>query len=58
MKKSKPTREGRLSEVVLALRTAGTTAVTVVKTVPMGAEIEPESWTCHGRCRWGTSRRC
>ncbi len=28
-------REGRLSEVVGALRTAGATAVTVVKTVPM-----------------------
>lgn len=35
-------REGRLSEVVRAQRAAGATAVTVVKTVPLGAEIEPE----------------
>ncbi len=31
-----------MSEVVRALRVAGATAVTVVKTVPMAAEIEPE----------------
>ena len=35
-------RERRLTEVVRALRAAGATAVSVVKTVPMGAEIEPE----------------
>lgn len=35
-------RERRLNEVVRALRTAGARAVTVVKTVPMGAEVEPE----------------
>jgi nitrogen regulatory protein P-II 1 len=35
-------RERRLSEVVRALRAAGATAVSVVKMVPMGAEIEPE----------------
>lgn len=35
-------RERRLNEVVRALRTAGATAVTVVKTVPMGAKVEPE----------------
>jgi nitrogen regulatory protein P-II 1 len=35
-------RERRLTEVVRALRTAGATAITVVKTVPMGAEVEPE----------------
>lgn len=42
-------RERRLSEVVRALRTAGATAVTVVKTVPMGAEIEPEYVDVTGR---------
>ncbi len=35
-------RERRLNEVVRALRSAGATAVTVVKTVPMGADVEPE----------------
>lgn len=35
-------RERRLDEVVRALRTAGATAITVVKTVPMGADVEPE----------------
>ncbi|MGE3841064.1 MAG: P-II family nitrogen regulator [Vicinamibacterales bacterium] len=35
-------REQQLTEVVRALRTAGATAVTVVRTVPMGAEVEPE----------------
>ena len=35
-------RESRLKDVVRALRAAGATSVTVVKTVPMGAEIEPE----------------
>lgn len=35
-------RENRLDDVVRALRVAGARAVTVVKIVPMGAEIEPE----------------
>lgn len=35
-------RERRLSEVVRARRSAGATAITVVKTVPVGAEVEPE----------------
>ena len=35
-------REQRLHEVVRALRTAGATAMTVVKTVPVGADVEPE----------------
>lgn len=35
-------RERRLNEVVRALRNEGATAVTVVKTVPMGADVEPE----------------
>jgi nitrogen regulatory protein P-II 1 len=35
-------REQRLNEVVRALRAAGATAVTVVKTVPVGAEVNPE----------------
>jgi nitrogen regulatory protein P-II 1 len=35
-------REERLNEVVRALRAAGATAITVVKTVPMGAEVDPE----------------
>lgn len=35
-------REQRLNEVVRALRAAGATALTVVKTVPVGAEVEPE----------------
>jgi len=35
-------RERRLNEVVRALRTAGATAMTVVKTVPVGADIEPD----------------
>ena len=35
-------RERRSQDVVRALRTAGATAMTVVKTVPMGAEVEPE----------------
>jgi nitrogen regulatory protein P-II 1 len=35
-------REQRLNEVVRALRAAGATRATVVKTVPVGAEVEPE----------------
>ncbi|HEY8507756.1 MAG TPA: P-II family nitrogen regulator [Steroidobacteraceae bacterium] len=35
-------REQRLNEVVRALRAAGATTVTVVKTVPVGAEVNPE----------------
>lgn len=35
-------RKARLNDVIHALRGAGATSVTVVKTVPMGAEIEPE----------------
>lgn len=35
-------RESRLDDVVRALRVAGARAVTVVKIVPMGAEVQPE----------------
>lgn len=35
-------RERRLPDVIRALRTAGATAVTVVKTLPVGADVEPE----------------
>lgn len=35
-------RESRLKDVVRALRAAGATSLTVVKTVPMGAEVEPD----------------
>lgn len=35
-------RERRLNEVGRALRSAGATAITVVKTVPVGADVEPE----------------
>ena len=35
-------REAKLPDVVRALRTAGATAMTVVKTVPVGADVAPE----------------
>jgi nitrogen regulatory protein PII len=51
-------REQRLNEVVRALRAAGVTAVTVVKTVPMGAEVDPEYVDVDQRYPSSTSRRC
>lgn len=35
-------RTSRLTDVIRALRAAGATAVTVVQTVPMGADVDPE----------------